>query len=104
MTLDAGVVERFRNGEDEAVRLVYREYGKLVYAVALRVLGQRELAEEAAQQAFVQAWRALQVSRGPDPSDRGWPPSPAVPPSTSTDAKRADRLPTSTMSPPITVR
>jgi RNA polymerase sigma-70 factor (ECF subfamily) len=37
---------------------VYREYGRLVYAVALRTLQQRELAEEAAQQAFVQAWRA----------------------------------------------
>ncbi|MGZ4680435.1 MAG: RNA polymerase sigma factor [Ilumatobacteraceae bacterium] len=58
MTLDVEVVERFRRGEDEAVRLVYREYGRLVHAVALRVLGQRELAEEATQQAFVQAWRA----------------------------------------------
>lgn len=58
MTLDADVVEGFRRGDDGAVRAVYREYGGLVYAVALRVLGQRELAEEAAQQTFVQAWRA----------------------------------------------
>lgn len=58
MTLDVEVVERFRRGDDEAVRLVYREYGRMVHAVALRVLGQRELAEEATQQAFVQAWRA----------------------------------------------
>ena len=58
MTVDAAVIDRFRRGDDEAVRLVYREYGRLVHTVALRVLGQRELAEEAAQQAFVQAWRA----------------------------------------------
>lgn len=58
VTVDLDVVERFRRGEDEAIRLVYREYGRLVHAVALRVLGQRELAEEATQQAFVQAWRA----------------------------------------------
>ena len=58
MTVDVEVVERFRRGDDEAIRLVYREYGRLVHAVALRVLGQRELAEEATQQAFVQAWRA----------------------------------------------
>lgn len=58
VTLDVEVFERFRRGDDEAVRLVYREYGRLVHAVALRVLGNRELAEEATQQAFVQAWRA----------------------------------------------
>lgn len=52
------VVEAFRRGDDEAVRLVYREYGRLVFTVALRVLGQRQLAEEATQQAFLQAWRA----------------------------------------------
>ena len=58
MSLDADTVERFRDGDDDAVRLVYREYGRLVYTVALRTLGQRELAEEATQQTFVQAWRA----------------------------------------------
>lgn len=56
--LDADVIEGFRRGDDDAVRLVYREYGRLVFTVAMRVLGQRQLAEEATQQAFVQAWRA----------------------------------------------
>ncbi len=37
---------------------MYGEYGRLVYAVAYKTLGDRELAEEATQQAFVQAWRA----------------------------------------------
>jgi RNA polymerase sigma-70 factor (ECF subfamily) len=37
---------------------VFRAYGGLVYAVAYRVLGDRALAEEATQQAFVKAWRA----------------------------------------------
>lgn len=49
---------RFRAGDPDAVRAVYRAYGGLVYAVAHRVLGDRALAEEATQQAFVQAWRA----------------------------------------------
>ena len=48
----------FMNGEPDAVRAVYKEYGKLVYAVAYKVLGDRALAEEAAQEAFVRAWRA----------------------------------------------
>jgi RNA polymerase sigma-70 factor (ECF subfamily) len=40
------------------VRVIYRAYGRLVYAVAYRVLGDRALAEEATQQTFVKAWRA----------------------------------------------
>ena len=49
---------RFRDGDPDAVRAVFRAYGRLVYAVAYRVLGNRGLAEEATQQAFVKAWRA----------------------------------------------
>jgi RNA polymerase sigma factor (sigma-70 family) len=56
--VDSGTVEGFRRGEPEAVRAVVGEYGGLVFAVAMRVLGDRALAEDAAQQAFVQAWRA----------------------------------------------
>jgi RNA polymerase sigma factor (sigma-70 family) len=48
----------FCEGDPEAVREVYRAYGGLVYAVTHRVLGDRQLAEEATQQTFVQAWRA----------------------------------------------
>lgn len=49
---------RFRDGDPDAVRLVYRAYGRQVYAVAYKVLGDRGLAEEATQQAFLKAWRA----------------------------------------------
>ena len=49
---------RFRDGDSDAVRAVYRSYGRLVYAVAYKVLGDRGLAEEATQQAFLKAWRA----------------------------------------------
>jgi RNA polymerase sigma factor (sigma-70 family) len=48
----------FRAGEPDAVRAVYRDYGGLVFAVCLKALGRRDLAEEAAQQTFVKAWRA----------------------------------------------
>ena len=48
----------FRAGDPDAVRAVYREYGRLVFAVAHRTLGSRELAEEATQQTFVKAWQA----------------------------------------------
>jgi RNA polymerase sigma factor (sigma-70 family) len=49
---------RFRDGDPDAVRIVFRAYGRLVYTVAFRVLGNRGLAEEATQQVFVKAWRA----------------------------------------------
>ena len=52
------VRRRFRDGDPEAVRVVYGSYGRLVYAVAYRVLGDRGLAEEATQLAFLKAWRA----------------------------------------------
>ena len=59
---DAGVdrrtKRRFREGNPDAVRLVYRAYGRLVYAVAYRVLSDAGLAEEATQQTFLKAWRA----------------------------------------------
>jgi RNA polymerase sigma factor (sigma-70 family) len=56
--VDRGVRARFRDGDPEAVRSVYQAYGRLVYAVAYRALGNRALAEEATQQTFVKAWRA----------------------------------------------
>jgi RNA polymerase sigma factor (sigma-70 family) len=55
---DVTTTEQFRAGNPDAVRDVYREYGRLVYAVAYKVLGNRSLAEEATQQTFLQAWRA----------------------------------------------
>jgi RNA polymerase sigma-70 factor (ECF subfamily) len=56
--VDRGIRRRFRDGDPDAVRLVYRAYGRLVYTVAYRVLRDAALAEEAAQQAFMNAWRA----------------------------------------------
>lgn len=49
---------RFRTGDPEAVRAFYEEFGRAVFAVALRALGDRGLAEEALQQTFLRAWQA----------------------------------------------
>jgi RNA polymerase sigma factor (sigma-70 family) len=68
--VDAQSLEAFRRREPSGVRAMYREYGRLVYAIAYRVLGRHDLAEEAAQQTFVQAWQAaerLDPHRDPTP-------------------------------------
>lgn len=56
--VDRAVSRRFRDGDPDAVRAIYRSYGRVVYAVAYRILGDAGLAEEATQQTFVKAWRA----------------------------------------------
>jgi RNA polymerase sigma factor (sigma-70 family) len=55
---DAELATRFSSGDPDTIRVVYQNYGRLVFAVAYRVLGDVGLAEEATQQTFVQAWRA----------------------------------------------
>jgi len=50
--------ERFAAGDDSVLGRVFDEYAGAMIAVATSLLGDRGLAEEATQQAFVQAWRA----------------------------------------------
>lgn len=69
-TIDHALLDAFRRRDDDAVREMYREYGRLVYAIAHRALGRDELAEEATQLTFVKAWQAadrIDVDRDPAP-------------------------------------
>ncbi|HLU52440.1 MAG TPA: sigma-70 family RNA polymerase sigma factor [Acidimicrobiia bacterium] len=52
------LMDRFRRGDHEAVRELYGLYSRPVFAIALRSLGDRALAEEVVQQTFLNAWRA----------------------------------------------
>lgn len=56
-TQSVKTMRRFCNGEPDAVRELYARYGRAVFSVAYRSLGDRGLAEEAVQQTFLQAWR-----------------------------------------------
>ena len=55
---DADLASRFASGDADSVRVVYQTYGRLVFTIAFKVLGDTGLAEDATQQTFVQAWRA----------------------------------------------
>jgi RNA polymerase sigma-70 factor (ECF subfamily) len=50
--------QRFADGDQRAVKEVYDRFAGQLASVAFRVLGDRELAAEAVQQALVQAWLA----------------------------------------------
>jgi RNA polymerase sigma-70 factor (ECF subfamily) len=55
---DAALAARFASGDADSVRVIYQTHGRVVFAVAYKVLGDGGLAEEATQQTFVKAWRA----------------------------------------------
>jgi RNA polymerase sigma-70 factor, ECF subfamily len=52
------LVDRFRSGDPDAVRDVYREYAGPVMTVARSIVHDRELAADVVQQTFVKAWRS----------------------------------------------
>lgn len=61
---DATLVARARAGERQAFSLLVRRHQATVYRVCYRVLGNREDVEDAAQEAFVRAYRKLDTFRG----------------------------------------
>lgn len=61
---DATLVRRAQLGYLDAFELLVRRHRDQVYRVALRMLGSREDAEDAAQEAFVDAFQHLDRFRG----------------------------------------
>lgn len=62
--VDAVLVERSRGGDEGAFDEIVRRHKRFIYLVARRLLGSHEDADEAAQVAFIRAWRALDRFRG----------------------------------------
>ena len=56
---DLEVIQRVRNGESEAFRLLVERYQGRAYRLALRVLRDEEAARDAVQDSFVKAFSAL---------------------------------------------
>lgn len=52
------VMESFRLGDVAALGVVYDRYSRAVWSVAMSVLRDRALAEDATQEVFLRAWRA----------------------------------------------
>jgi len=61
---DRVLADTARAGDVEAFAVLVRRHQAAVYRVALRILGSTSDAEDAVQEAFVQAWRGLARFRG----------------------------------------
>lgn len=51
-------MERFRSGEEAAIKTVYERFGGAVFTVAMSILRDRQLAADVTQTTFLKAWRA----------------------------------------------
>jgi RNA polymerase sigma-70 factor (ECF subfamily) len=68
---DATLVSAIRDGDEQAMAQLYDRYSSLVYAIALRVLGETEAAEDILQEIFLRLWRnpaTFDSSRGSLPA------------------------------------
>jgi RNA polymerase sigma-70 factor (ECF subfamily) len=64
---DDELVRRVRDRDEAALTSLYDRYGGLILTVALRIVGDREVAEEVMQDTFLRLWNAsgtYQPSRG----------------------------------------
>src|SRR5262249_24959785 len=60
MNRSAELIARVRSGDDEAFRLIFDRYARPVMSFIYDMVGQRDLAEELAQETFVRAYRGIQ--------------------------------------------
>jgi RNA polymerase sigma-70 factor (ECF subfamily) len=60
----AGVLQRARDGDHDAFAVVVRLYERRLRGIAFRVLGDRDRMDDALQEAYVRAFRALPRFRG----------------------------------------
>ncbi len=58
------IVAQLKRGEQSALRKLYNIHGKRVYALSLRLSGDREIAEDITQEVFVQIWQKIHNFRG----------------------------------------
>jgi|SRR5450631_2130975 RNA polymerase sigma-70 factor (ECF subfamily) len=59
--VDARLLDRVRGGDQQAMTEIFDRYGRMVYSVALRVLGDQGHAEDVMQEVLFKVWREPQT-------------------------------------------
>jgi RNA polymerase sigma-70 factor (ECF subfamily) len=57
---DAALVDRLRRREADAAAELYDRYGRVAFSVIIRIVRQREVAEELLQECFLRVWNRMQ--------------------------------------------
>ena len=70
--VDARLADRIRSGDAGALGELYDRYAPTAFAVALRVVGGRDEAEDVVHDAFVAVWRKIDRFDAQRGSLRGW--------------------------------
>lgn len=86
----ARAIRLAQQGDRQAFYLLYQQHIGRVYAICLRLLGDRQKAEDGAQEVFIRIWQQLPRYRG-DSSFSTWVHSIAT--RTAVDLWRRDRVP-----------
>lgn len=71
-TLAAALLERCAGGDEQALSSLYEMTAPRLFAVLVRILGRRELAEEALQDVFISVWRNAAGYRPEQASPLTW--------------------------------
>lgn len=69
--VDRELIERFRSGEESAIKTVYERFGGAVFTVAMSILRDRQLAADVTQTTFLKAWKAA-ATYDPDREMAPW--------------------------------
>jgi len=55
---DEDLMQRLRDGDDDAFEVVYERHGTAAFSLAYRIVGTRGAAEDVVQEAFLSLWRS----------------------------------------------
>jgi RNA polymerase sigma-70 factor (ECF subfamily) len=58
--MDVAVIERARNGDDEAFVLIYEHFSPQIHRYVYRLVGSQEMADDITQDTFLRAFQGIQ--------------------------------------------